>query len=140
MASRTGLASREPSHSPTPTANATTNDSFQTLVGHSTGKGSAAQRNYITCLGYKTTADGNGAVAIGCDSSGAGAAAVAADEIALGTAMHTTRVRGYLRIDREQTTVGAAGAASALPATPSKYLILKDSAGTEYVVPAYAKA
>lgn len=40
----------------------------------------------------------------------------------------------------EQTTVGAAGAASALPATPTKYLKVKDSAGTTLVVPAYAAA
>ena len=36
-----------------------------------------------------------------------------------------------------QTTVGVAGGASALPATPSKYLLVKDSAGTTYVLPAY---
>lgn len=38
----------------------------------------------------------------------------------------------------QQTTVGAAGAASALPATPTKYLKVLDSAGTTYVIPAYA--
>lgn len=37
----------------------------------------------------------------------------------------------------QQTTVGAAGAASALPATPTKYLKVFDSAGTALVVPAY---
>lgn len=37
----------------------------------------------------------------------------------------------------EQTTVGAAGAASAPPATPQKYLQVVDSAGTAYVVPLY---
>jgi hypothetical protein len=37
----------------------------------------------------------------------------------------------------EQSTVGAAGAASALPATPSTYFKIKVS-GVEYVVPAYA--
>ena len=36
-----------------------------------------------------------------------------------------------------QTTVGAAGAANALPATPSTYFKIKVN-GTEYVVPAYA--
>lgn len=40
----------------------------------------------------------------------------------------------------QQTTVGAAGAASALPATPTKYLKVKDSAGTVLVIPAYAAA
>jgi len=37
-----------------------------------------------------------------------------------------------------QTTVGAAGGASALPATPTKYLKVQDSAGTTLVIPAYA--
>ena len=39
-------------------------------------------------------------------------------------------------ITGEQTTVGAAGAASALPATPSTYFKIKVN-GVEYVVPAY---
>lgn len=39
-----------------------------------------------------------------------------------------------------QTTVGAAGAASALPATPSKYLKVQDDLGVTYVIPAYAAA
>jgi hypothetical protein len=37
----------------------------------------------------------------------------------------------------EQTTVGAAGFANALPATPAKYLKIKLN-GVEYVIPAYA--
>lgn len=41
-------------------------------------------------------------------------------------------------VSLQQTTVGAAGAASALPATPTKYLKVQDSAGTTLVVPAYA--
>lgn len=40
----------------------------------------------------------------------------------------------------EQTTVGAAGGASAPPATPTKWIKIVDSAGTELVVPAYAAA
>jgi hypothetical protein len=39
-----------------------------------------------------------------------------------------------------QTTVGAAGGGSALPATPTKYLKVKDEAGTTFVVPCYAAA
>lgn len=38
-----------------------------------------------------------------------------------------------------QSTVGAAGGASSLPATPSSYIIIKVN-GTEFVIPAYAKA
>lgn len=37
-----------------------------------------------------------------------------------------------------QTTVGAAGGASALPASPTKYLKVKGSDGTVYVIPAFA--
>ena len=37
-----------------------------------------------------------------------------------------------------QTTVGAAGGASALPATPTKYVKIKDNAGTTFVIPVYA--
>lgn len=44
-----------------------------------------------------------------------------------------------LDLPNSQTTVGAAGAASALPATPTGYIPIK-VAGTEYVVPYYAKA
>jgi hypothetical protein len=40
----------------------------------------------------------------------------------------------------QQTTVGAAGGASAPPATPTKYFKVKDSAGTTFVVAAYAAA
>lgn len=39
-----------------------------------------------------------------------------------------------------QTTVGAAGLASALPATPTKYLKVVDDTGATLVVPAYAAA
>lgn len=39
-----------------------------------------------------------------------------------------------------QTTVGAAGGASAPPATPTKYLKVKDETGTTYVIPAYAES
>ncbi len=41
---------------------------------------------------------------------------------------------------KEQTTVGAAGGASALPITPTKFLQVKDSGGTTLVIPAYAAA
>ncbi len=39
-----------------------------------------------------------------------------------------------------QTTVGAAGAAAALPATPSKYFKVQDETGTTFVIPGYAAA
>ncbi|MDQ0868282.1 hypothetical protein QFZ70_000755 [Arthrobacter sp. V1I9] len=37
----------------------------------------------------------------------------------------------------QQTTVGAAGAAAALPTQPAKYLKVQDSAGNTFVLPAY---
>jgi len=44
----------------------------------------------------------------------------------------------WVAAGKQQTTVGAAGGADALPATPTKYLHVKDSAGTTLVIPAYA--
>lgn len=44
-----------------------------------------------------------------------------------------------INLNNSQTTVGAAGGASALPLTPTGYIPIK-VAGTEYVVPYYAKA
>lgn len=49
-----------------------------------------------------------------------------------------TGIPRWQTTSNEQTTVGAAGAASALPATPTKYLKVMDSAGTTYVIPVYA--
>jgi hypothetical protein len=45
-------------------------------------------------LGYATAASANGAVAIGTDNTGAGAATAVVNEIALGTALHTTKLLG----------------------------------------------
>jgi hypothetical protein len=42
-------------------------------------------------------------------------------------------------VETTQTTVGAAGGATALPATPKGYAVLTVN-GTEYVVPYYPKA
>lgn len=40
---------------------------------------------------------------------------------------------------RTQTTVGAAGGATALPATPTGYIVVVIN-GAEYIVPYYAKS
>lgn len=48
---------------------------------------------------------------------------------------------GLVRFDNSasfQTTVGAAGGGSALPATPTKYLLIKDNSDTSFVIPCYA--
>jgi hypothetical protein len=64
-------------------------------------------------------------------------------ESSAGTVLWSVTVAGLPRWNaagNEQTTVGAAGAASALPATPTKFLKVVDSAGTTLVIPAYAAA
>lgn len=131
---------------------ATTTASYQAIVGYRAGADAVAsyasafggfaqgRGRGSTALGAKTSALAAGSAAIGCDNTDTGASTSVVNEIALGTALHTTKVAGYLQIDRGQTTVGAAGGGSALPATPTKYLSVKDSAGTEYVFPVYAKA
>ena len=55
-------------------------------------------------------------------------------------AINAAGIPQWVAAANQQTTVGAAGAASALPATPSKYLLVKDSAGTSFVIPCYAAA
>jgi hypothetical protein len=75
-------------------ANATTTGAGQTVVGYQAGQGGAAVASFITCLGSKAIASASGGVAIGTDSGGVGAAAVAANEIALGTALHNVLIRG----------------------------------------------
>jgi hypothetical protein len=72
-------------------------------------------------------------------NSGAGAATrVRIDSDGMLEALFGLEVTGLVDfITVAQPTVGAAGAASALPATPSTYFKIKVN-GTEYVVPAYA--
>ncbi len=128
-----------------------------TGLGALCGLSSTTQRNDTLTLGYGALVNGDnaiaigsgasagaaGAVAVGKDSAGTSASTTTADEIKLGTALHTTTLLGFLKwgaAGNEQTTVGAAGGASALPATPTKYLKVKDSAGTTLIIPAYAAA
>lgn len=64
---------------------------------------------------------------------------VASDDVAIAT--KDTSGNKQFRINtRGQTTVGAAGAASALPANPSRYLYVVADDGNEYVLPLYAAA
>lgn len=44
-------------------------------------------------------------------------------------------IHNKLRFERTQTTVGVAGSASALPATPSGYIPIQDPNGTTYLIP-----
>ena len=63
-----------------------------------------------------------------------------AKKVRLGRSASTIYLDGSIRwaAANEQTTVGAAGAASALPATPTKYLKVIDSTGATLIIPAYA--
>ncbi len=55
-----------------------------------------------------------------------------------GLAVTAAQLLQWTASGNQQTTVGAAGGASALPATPTKFLKVVDSAGTTLVIPAYA--
>lgn len=46
-------------------------------------------------------------------------------------------VQDQIQFDNTQTNVGAAGSATALPATPSGYIRVLDSTGLPFVVPYY---
>ena len=133
-------------------ANATTTGANQTLIGQQAGQGSATQRDDVVAIGYRALVDGNGAVAIGSGASAGAAGAVAigrssagaaattstANDIALGVAAHRVTIAGTLNFaGTTATTVGAAGAASALPANPTGYVVVM-IAGTQFKMPYYA--
>jgi hypothetical protein len=59
-----------------------------TFVGYNAGPGDSSDPSYTTALGCGVTVIGSGSVAIGTDHTGAGAAAIVQDQIALGTANH----------------------------------------------------
>lgn len=92
---------------------ATTTASFQTFLGFQTSQMTSAQDDYLTAIGYQATgrkyatalgastvAGAAGAVAIGADSTGAGASTSNQDEIALGTALHRVKIAGKLNVAR----------------------------------------
>jgi hypothetical protein len=102
-------------------ANATVLAGGQTFVGYQTGQGSATgcgsvvalgkwalvNGDYASALGAKTLAGAAGAVAIGTDGSGNGASTTVANQIALGTANHTTKILGRLTIAQRTPTSSA---------------------------------
>lgn len=83
-----------------------------------------------------------GDVAATVSAAGAFISQSGAGFIANKTGVSQVKVDGngfnWLAAALEQTTVGAAGGASALPATPTKYLKVLDHNGTVLVIPAYA--
>ncbi|MDQ1401321.1 MAG: hypothetical protein QOE07_1098 [Acidimicrobiaceae bacterium] len=113
-------------------AHATTTAANQTLLGTETGNASGAQPDNVTAVGYQALVDGHyataigsttlagaaGAVAIGCDSTGAGASTTTLNEIKLGTTRHTANIPGALRVGNGVGLWGHATPATQ-PATPA---------------------
>lgn len=129
--------------------NATTTGTRQTLIGKQAGQSSSTQRDDVVAIGYRALVDGNDAIAIGSGASAGAANSIAigkgvttstANEIKLGLSTQRLNVPGRIMWSTaalSQTTVGAAGAASALPATPEEYLQVLNKDGNVRVIPAY---
>ena len=131
------------------TANATTTANNQTAIGYQTGQGSNTQVNNITTIGYQALANGAyatslgssasagaaGAVAIGCDHTGAGAATTTQDVIALGTSAH------QVQISKNATGSGSALLGANSPAVtvsaPYTWFTMMSSDGSTVYIPAW---
>lgn len=88
-----------------------------TALGYQTKVGG----NFGTSIGYKAFANAIGAVAIGCDSGGAGATTAVENAIALGTANHTTTIAGSASVGGAGKSLGFYGKAPvARPAKPAE--------------------
>jgi hypothetical protein len=74
----------------------------------------------------------NGGAATDFDDSGS-----RFDNLSIYTPSFSVSSGGLAAFGQTQTTVGAAGAASAVPATPTKYLKVQDGSGNTYVIPAF---
>ena len=70
------------------TANATTTASRQTAIGTEAGQGSAGESNNITAVGYRATASGHAAMALGSDSVASHGWSVALGFLAETTALY----------------------------------------------------
>ena len=79
---------------------------------------------------------GNGG-ALSITNKGTGASIAVRDASAELFAVTAGGVPKWTSAANAQTTVGATGAAAALPAQPAKYLKVQDSAGATYVIPVY---
>lgn len=98
---------------------------WNTFIGTESGPSTAVQLNRQTAIGYRAKTAGTnataigvfssagaaGAVAIGCDSAGTGATTATADEIKLGTAVHTLNVIGNAKIGGAAKALGFYGSA-----------------------------
>ena len=140
-------------------ANATTTAQRQTAIGMETGQASATQRDDIVCVGWRALVDGNnaiaigsgvsagaaGAVAIGKDSAGTSATTTTADEIKLGTALHTTNALGAMKVGKGFAAWGVAPpgaqpAAIASPTAPSAGYVQAEAASAKTAIDAIRAA
>jgi autotransporter adhesin len=102
------------------------------------GSGATASASNTVAIGKGTSAGAAGAVAIGIDSGAVAASSAVVDQINIGTATHTIMALGKIKYGtagNAQTTVGAAGGATAQPATPLGYFKFINSAGVTVAVP-----
>ncbi len=70
----------------------------------------AAATNFATAIGYLTKAQGDGSVAIGHDNAAGAATTAIANEIKMGTALHTMNVIGNCSLGGSGKTLGFLGA------------------------------
>ena len=95
-------------------ANAT--GTWNTAVGYN-ALATGAAVSYATALGANTVATGNGSVALGVDSAGTPASTAVANEIKLGTALHTTNHLGSVLLGAPAPAVGATSGFPYIPST-----------------------
>lgn len=102
----------------------------QTVVGY-LANNSGATANYATALGFSTVASAAGSVALGTDSTGAGASTAVGNEIKLGTANHKVNIPGTLTIAGVTITPSAppTGTAGRITVTGSQVDIAATYAG-----------
>ena len=144
----------------TPVANVTAGGAINSVSGGLTFSGGADLSGILVVSGYPSlnlgtrarlrgTPGGLIAVAVNAADCPIGVLGAASQAGNLQAWMDSTSAvlfqidpNGFLKwvTGKQQTTVGAAGGASALPATPTRYLQVKQADGTTLVIPAYAAA
>jgi hypothetical protein len=99
-----------------------------------------AHRDMLLTTNFALRHTNAGASMLNSASGQAIAFAIAGSSVVTLDATNLTMISVKLKFaaGNEQTTIGAAGGASALPATPTKYFKVTDSAGTTLIIPAYA--